>query len=209
MQHFYSLTTDFTPHLYPFLSPFLVLSLPPSCSLHLLFPSFLCVLLSLHLPFVQILFSNIEDILELHKEVLSAVETNLQPEPHPLHALGHVFLQFVSKLRVHQRHRDQQMLLCVYEILFMSPHTISNASPIKHQCSCGLNAHVPIWNSFALIQVDFSRHFEFPFPKWCFFFFFAYLPHLLFALHPKPCCSEPPPLPAPLPLWLNSGGSRE
>uniref|UniRef100_A0AAQ5ZKJ8 Phosphatidylinositol 3,4,5-trisphosphate-dependent Rac exchanger 1 protein n=1 Tax=Amphiprion ocellaris TaxID=80972 RepID=A0AAQ5ZKJ8_AMPOC len=45
---------------------------------------------------VLILFSNIEDILELHKEVLSAVETSLQPEPQPQHALGHVFLQFVS-----------------------------------------------------------------------------------------------------------------
>uniref|UniRef100_A0A8D0AME4 Phosphatidylinositol 3,4,5-trisphosphate-dependent Rac exchanger 1 protein n=1 Tax=Sander lucioperca TaxID=283035 RepID=A0A8D0AME4_SANLU len=43
---------------------------------------------------VKILFSNIEDILELHKEVLSAVEASLQPEPHPQHALGHVFLQF-------------------------------------------------------------------------------------------------------------------
>lgn len=32
----------------------------------------------------------------MHKEVLSAVETSLQPEPHPQHALGHVFLQFVS-----------------------------------------------------------------------------------------------------------------
>uniref|UniRef100_A0A8C6UY05 Phosphatidylinositol-3,4,5-trisphosphate-dependent Rac exchange factor 1 n=1 Tax=Neogobius melanostomus TaxID=47308 RepID=A0A8C6UY05_9GOBI len=43
---------------------------------------------------VKILFSNIEDILELHKEVLSVVEACLQPEPHPHHALGHVFLQF-------------------------------------------------------------------------------------------------------------------
>ncbi|MEQ2304508.1 Phosphatidylinositol-3,4,5-trisphosphate-dependent Rac exchanger 1 protein, partial [Ameca splendens] len=43
---------------------------------------------------VKILFSNIEDILELHKEVLSAVESSLQPEPHPNHSLGHVFLQF-------------------------------------------------------------------------------------------------------------------
>uniref|UniRef100_A0AAQ4QIQ3 Phosphatidylinositol 3,4,5-trisphosphate-dependent Rac exchanger 1 protein n=1 Tax=Gasterosteus aculeatus aculeatus TaxID=481459 RepID=A0AAQ4QIQ3_GASAC len=45
---------------------------------------------------VKILFSNIEDILELHKEVLSAVEASLQPDPHPQHALGHVFLQFRS-----------------------------------------------------------------------------------------------------------------
>eukprot|EP00064_Thunnus_orientalis_P011167 superscaffoldBa00001584_g11197 len=50
---------------------------------------------------VKILFSNIEDILELHKEVLSAVEASLQPEPHPQHALGHVFLQFRESFSVY------------------------------------------------------------------------------------------------------------
>uniref|UniRef100_A0A7N6BK09 Phosphatidylinositol-3,4,5-trisphosphate-dependent Rac exchange factor 1 n=1 Tax=Anabas testudineus TaxID=64144 RepID=A0A7N6BK09_ANATE len=56
----------------------------------------------LHL-FIQfhILFSNIEDILELHKEVLSAVEASLQPEPSPQHALGHVFLQFKESFSVY------------------------------------------------------------------------------------------------------------
>lgn len=66
--------------------------------------------LSLRLPFVQILFSNIEDILELHKEVLSAVESNLQPEPHPQHALGHVLLQFVSIGRVHPKHTHTHLI---------------------------------------------------------------------------------------------------
>uniref|UniRef100_A0A673B9U3 Phosphatidylinositol 3,4,5-trisphosphate-dependent Rac exchanger 1 protein n=1 Tax=Sphaeramia orbicularis TaxID=375764 RepID=A0A673B9U3_9TELE len=50
---------------------------------------------------VKILFSNIEDILELHKEVLSAVEASLQPEPQPHHALGHVFLQFKESFSVY------------------------------------------------------------------------------------------------------------
>uniref|UniRef100_A0A8C6L213 Phosphatidylinositol-3,4,5-trisphosphate dependent Rac exchange factor 1 n=1 Tax=Nothobranchius furzeri TaxID=105023 RepID=A0A8C6L213_NOTFU len=50
---------------------------------------------------VKILFSNIEDILELHKEVLSAVEAGLQPEPHPNHTLGHVFLQFRDRFSVY------------------------------------------------------------------------------------------------------------
>uniref|UniRef100_A0A8C3AFF6 Phosphatidylinositol-3,4,5-trisphosphate dependent Rac exchange factor 1 n=1 Tax=Cyclopterus lumpus TaxID=8103 RepID=A0A8C3AFF6_CYCLU len=49
----------------------------------------------------KILFSNIEDILELHKEVLSAVEASLQPDPHPQHALGHVFLQFRESFSVY------------------------------------------------------------------------------------------------------------
>uniref|UniRef100_A0A3Q1HCX5 Phosphatidylinositol-3,4,5-trisphosphate-dependent Rac exchange factor 1 n=1 Tax=Anabas testudineus TaxID=64144 RepID=A0A3Q1HCX5_ANATE len=49
----------------------------------------------------KILFSNIEDILELHKEVLSAVEASLQPEPSPQHALGHVFLQFKESFSVY------------------------------------------------------------------------------------------------------------
>lgn len=50
---------------------------------------------------VKILFSNIEDILELHKEVLSAVEASLSPEPQPQHALGHVFLQFKESFSVY------------------------------------------------------------------------------------------------------------
>uniref|UniRef100_A0A3Q3D5A0 Phosphatidylinositol-3,4,5-trisphosphate dependent Rac exchange factor 1 n=1 Tax=Hippocampus comes TaxID=109280 RepID=A0A3Q3D5A0_HIPCM len=50
---------------------------------------------------VKILFSNIEDILELHKEVLSSVEAILQPEPQPHHALGHVFLQFRERFSVY------------------------------------------------------------------------------------------------------------
>uniref|UniRef100_A0A3P8UTL3 Phosphatidylinositol-3,4,5-trisphosphate dependent Rac exchange factor 1 n=1 Tax=Cynoglossus semilaevis TaxID=244447 RepID=A0A3P8UTL3_CYNSE len=50
---------------------------------------------------VKILFSNIEDILELHKEVLSAVEASLQPEPQPQHAMGHVFLQFKDSFSVY------------------------------------------------------------------------------------------------------------
>ncbi|XP_029290903.1 phosphatidylinositol 3,4,5-trisphosphate-dependent Rac exchanger 1 protein [Cottoperca gobio] len=50
---------------------------------------------------VKILFSNIEDILELHKEVLSAVEASLQPEPQPQHALGYVFLQFRESFSVY------------------------------------------------------------------------------------------------------------
>ncbi|XP_013885284.1 phosphatidylinositol 3,4,5-trisphosphate-dependent Rac exchanger 1 protein [Austrofundulus limnaeus] len=50
---------------------------------------------------VKILFSNIEDILELHKEVFSVVETSLQPEPHPNHSLGHVFLQFKESFSVY------------------------------------------------------------------------------------------------------------
>ncbi|XP_061623647.1 phosphatidylinositol 3,4,5-trisphosphate-dependent Rac exchanger 1 protein [Phyllopteryx taeniolatus] len=50
---------------------------------------------------VKILFSNIEDILELHKEVLYSVEAILQPEPQPHHALGHVFLQFRESFSVY------------------------------------------------------------------------------------------------------------
>ncbi|XP_062316534.1 phosphatidylinositol 3,4,5-trisphosphate-dependent Rac exchanger 1 protein [Osmerus eperlanus] len=50
---------------------------------------------------VKILFSNIEAILDVHKEVLSAMEGSLQPEPQPQHALGHVFLQFRGRFSVY------------------------------------------------------------------------------------------------------------
>ncbi|XP_023691026.1 phosphatidylinositol 3,4,5-trisphosphate-dependent Rac exchanger 1 protein isoform X1 [Paramormyrops kingsleyae] len=50
---------------------------------------------------VRILFSNIEAILEVHKKVLAALESSLQPEPHPQHTLGHVFLQFKGHFSVY------------------------------------------------------------------------------------------------------------
>uniref|UniRef100_A0AAR2M4Q1 Phosphatidylinositol-3,4,5-trisphosphate-dependent Rac exchange factor 1 n=1 Tax=Pygocentrus nattereri TaxID=42514 RepID=A0AAR2M4Q1_PYGNA len=50
---------------------------------------------------VKILFSNIEEILDVHREFLSALEGNLQPEPQHYHALGHIFLQFVSHFSVY------------------------------------------------------------------------------------------------------------
>ncbi|XP_036388969.1 phosphatidylinositol 3,4,5-trisphosphate-dependent Rac exchanger 1 protein-like [Megalops cyprinoides] len=50
---------------------------------------------------VKVLFSNIEVILDVHKEVLAALESSLQPEPQAQHALGHVFLQFKSKFSVY------------------------------------------------------------------------------------------------------------
>ncbi|KAJ8400594.1 hypothetical protein AAFF_G00393630 [Aldrovandia affinis] len=50
---------------------------------------------------VKVLFSNIEAILEVHKEVLAALESSLQPEPQPQHALGHVFLQFKGRFSVY------------------------------------------------------------------------------------------------------------
>ncbi|CAL8369604.1 unnamed protein product [Lota lota] len=50
---------------------------------------------------VKVLFSNMEDILDLHRALLSAVESSLHPEPHPQHALGHVFLQYKGKFSVY------------------------------------------------------------------------------------------------------------
>ncbi|KAK6471881.1 phosphatidylinositol 3,4,5-trisphosphate-dependent Rac exchanger 1 protein-like [Huso huso] len=53
---------------------------------------------------VKILFSNIEDILEVHKEFLASLESCLQPEPHPQHTLGHVFLQFKDRFCVYEEY---------------------------------------------------------------------------------------------------------
>uniref|UniRef100_A0A8C7U2P2 Phosphatidylinositol 3,4,5-trisphosphate-dependent Rac exchanger 1 protein n=1 Tax=Oncorhynchus mykiss TaxID=8022 RepID=A0A8C7U2P2_ONCMY len=50
---------------------------------------------------VKILFSNIESILDVHREVLSAVEASLHPEPQPGHSLGQVFLQFKGRFSVY------------------------------------------------------------------------------------------------------------
>ncbi|XP_039598447.1 phosphatidylinositol 3,4,5-trisphosphate-dependent Rac exchanger 1 protein-like [Polypterus senegalus] len=53
---------------------------------------------------VKILFSNIEDILEVHKEVLSVLNCSLQPEPHANHSLGHVFLKFKERFCVYEEY---------------------------------------------------------------------------------------------------------
>uniref|UniRef100_A0A663N2V5 Phosphatidylinositol 3,4,5-trisphosphate-dependent Rac exchanger 1 protein n=1 Tax=Athene cunicularia TaxID=194338 RepID=A0A663N2V5_ATHCN len=52
----------------------------------------------------QILFSNIEDILGVHKEFLAALEFCLQPEPQSQHELGNVFLKFKDKFFVYEEY---------------------------------------------------------------------------------------------------------
>uniref|UniRef100_A0A8D3DTB7 Phosphatidylinositol 3,4,5-trisphosphate-dependent Rac exchanger 2 protein n=1 Tax=Scophthalmus maximus TaxID=52904 RepID=A0A8D3DTB7_SCOMX len=46
---------------------------------------------------VKVLFSNIEEILAVHKDFLSMVEELLQPDPHAHHEIGRCFLHFVRK----------------------------------------------------------------------------------------------------------------
>lgn len=53
---------------------------------------------------VKILFSNIEDILEVHKEFLAALEYCLHPEPQSQHELGNVFLKFKDKFCVYEEY---------------------------------------------------------------------------------------------------------
>uniref|UniRef100_A0A8C5TPD4 Phosphatidylinositol 3,4,5-trisphosphate-dependent Rac exchanger 1 protein n=1 Tax=Malurus cyaneus samueli TaxID=2593467 RepID=A0A8C5TPD4_9PASS len=67
----------------------------------------LCLLQSdlvLLLLIFQILFSNIEDILGVHKEFLAALEFCLQPEPQSQHELGNVFLKFKDKFFVYEEY---------------------------------------------------------------------------------------------------------
>lgn len=44
----------------------------------------------------QVLFSNLEEILSVHRDFLNMVEELLQPDPNPYHEVGHCFLHFVS-----------------------------------------------------------------------------------------------------------------
>ncbi|KAM4692072.1 phosphatidylinositol 3,4,5-trisphosphate-dependent Rac exchanger 1 protein isoform 2-T2 [Rhinophrynus dorsalis] len=53
---------------------------------------------------VKILFSNLEDILEVHKEFLEALESSLQPEPQSQHELGNVFLRFKDRFCVYEEY---------------------------------------------------------------------------------------------------------
>ncbi|XP_023389855.1 phosphatidylinositol 3,4,5-trisphosphate-dependent Rac exchanger 1 protein [Pteropus vampyrus] len=53
---------------------------------------------------IKILFSNIEDILEVHKDFLAALEYCLHPEPQSQHELGNVFLKFKDKFCVYEEY---------------------------------------------------------------------------------------------------------
>ncbi|XP_056320306.1 phosphatidylinositol 3,4,5-trisphosphate-dependent Rac exchanger 1 protein [Danio aesculapii] len=50
---------------------------------------------------VKVLFSNIESILDVHRDFLSTLDASLQPEPQAHHSLGHVFLQFKVRFSVY------------------------------------------------------------------------------------------------------------
>uniref|UniRef100_A0A8C5HQN3 Phosphatidylinositol 3,4,5-trisphosphate-dependent Rac exchanger 2 protein n=1 Tax=Gouania willdenowi TaxID=441366 RepID=A0A8C5HQN3_GOUWI len=63
----------------------------------------------------QVLFSNIEEILAVHKDFLSMVEEVLQPEPHAHHEIGRCFLHFRSRFQIYDEycgnHEKAQRLL--------------------------------------------------------------------------------------------------
>uniref|UniRef100_A0A672J3W3 Phosphatidylinositol 3,4,5-trisphosphate-dependent Rac exchanger 2 protein n=1 Tax=Salarias fasciatus TaxID=181472 RepID=A0A672J3W3_SALFA len=51
-----------------------------------------------------VLFSNIEEILAVHKDFLSMVEELLQPEPHAHHEVGRCFLHFRSRFQIYDEY---------------------------------------------------------------------------------------------------------
>uniref|UniRef100_A0A672J3N8 Phosphatidylinositol 3,4,5-trisphosphate-dependent Rac exchanger 2 protein n=1 Tax=Salarias fasciatus TaxID=181472 RepID=A0A672J3N8_SALFA len=53
---------------------------------------------------VKVLFSNIEEILAVHKDFLSMVEELLQPEPHAHHEVGRCFLHFRSRFQIYDEY---------------------------------------------------------------------------------------------------------
>uniref|UniRef100_A0A8C5HSD2 Phosphatidylinositol 3,4,5-trisphosphate-dependent Rac exchanger 2 protein n=1 Tax=Gouania willdenowi TaxID=441366 RepID=A0A8C5HSD2_GOUWI len=76
---------------------------------------FLSVSLVAILSSFQVLFSNIEEILAVHKDFLSMVEEVLQPEPHAHHEIGRCFLHFRSRFQIYDEycgnHEKAQRLL--------------------------------------------------------------------------------------------------
>uniref|UniRef100_A0A8C6LJF8 Phosphatidylinositol 3,4,5-trisphosphate-dependent Rac exchanger 2 protein n=1 Tax=Nothobranchius furzeri TaxID=105023 RepID=A0A8C6LJF8_NOTFU len=63
----------------------------------------------------QVLFSNIEEVLGVHRDFLSMVEELLQPEPHAHHEIGSCFLHFRSRFQIYDEycgnHEKAQRLL--------------------------------------------------------------------------------------------------
>ncbi|NXW10092.1 PREX2 protein, partial [Fregetta grallaria] len=70
---------------------------------------------------VKMLFSNIEDILAVHKNFLSLVEECLQPEPNAQHEVGTCFLHYKEKFRIYDEYcsnheKAQKVLLDLNKI---------------------------------------------------------------------------------------------
>uniref|UniRef100_A0A8C2HYF4 Phosphatidylinositol-3,4,5-trisphosphate-dependent Rac exchange factor 2 n=1 Tax=Cyprinus carpio TaxID=7962 RepID=A0A8C2HYF4_CYPCA len=63
----------------------------------------------------QVLFSNLEEILSVHRDFLSMVEELLQPDPNPYHEVGRCFLHFVRRFQIYDEycgnHEKAQRLL--------------------------------------------------------------------------------------------------
>ncbi|KAI1889083.1 hypothetical protein AGOR_G00175400 [Albula goreensis] len=64
---------------------------------------------------VKVLFSNIEEILSVHRDFLSMVEGLLQPDPHAHHEVGRCFLHFRNRFQIYDEycgnHEKAQRLL--------------------------------------------------------------------------------------------------
>lgn len=62
-----------------------------------------CLIITITCTFIylQMLFSNIEDILAVHKEFLKVVEECLHPEPNAQQEVGTCFLHFVGSISVY------------------------------------------------------------------------------------------------------------
>uniref|UniRef100_G3NEI6 Phosphatidylinositol 3,4,5-trisphosphate-dependent Rac exchanger 2 protein n=1 Tax=Gasterosteus aculeatus aculeatus TaxID=481459 RepID=G3NEI6_GASAC len=76
---------------------------------------FLSSVFSAVCPQCEILFSNIEEILAVHKDFLSMVEELLQPDPHAHHEIGRCFLHFRTRFQIYDEyggnHEKAQRLL--------------------------------------------------------------------------------------------------
>ncbi|XP_056306227.1 phosphatidylinositol 3,4,5-trisphosphate-dependent Rac exchanger 2 protein [Danio aesculapii] len=64
---------------------------------------------------VKVLFSNLEEILSVHRDFLNMVEELLQPDPNPYHEVGHCFLHFRGRFQIYDEycgnHEKAQRLL--------------------------------------------------------------------------------------------------
>lgn len=105
----------------------------------------------------QVLFSNIEEILAVHRDFLSMVDDLLQPEPHAHHEFGRCFLHFVSSAL-------PEMFVFSFNLSCFSIRS-RNASSDEGTLSsypCGLRAHIYLYISVARIIVQML----FPEARW-------------------------------------------
>uniref|UniRef100_A0A672KKC1 Phosphatidylinositol-3,4,5-trisphosphate dependent Rac exchange factor 2 n=1 Tax=Sinocyclocheilus grahami TaxID=75366 RepID=A0A672KKC1_SINGR len=109
----------------------------------------------------QVLFSNLEEILSVHKDFLSMVEELLQPDPNPYHEVGRCFLHFRGRFQIYDEYcgnheKAQRLLLELNKI-----RTVRTLMLVRHLLLDCMSFFAPQTTKF-LFKGQFTPHQQMP-----------------------------------------------